>query len=216
MQVQRLKMLGAGVLMVTVSIGMSVLLNSCSTKSKVSMNYSFDQPPSVQPQPVSGDQLRVMGTGQATVEQMKRLLLSGNDSLTDRQATEFARIYIEECKGEGVNWDVAFVQMCLETNYLRFGGQVDARQNNFCGLGAVDGGASGASFPTVRHGVRAQVQHLKAYGSTEPLNTRCIDPRFELVSRGSAPYVRQLTGAWATDKAYDRKIARLYQRMVRL
>lgn len=216
MRVQRLKMLSAGVLMVAVSIAMSVLLNSCSSKSEVSMDYSFDQPPSVQPQPVSGDQLRVMGTGRTTVEQMKRLLLSVNDGLIDRQATEFARIYVQECKREGVNWDVAFVQMCLETNYLRFGGQVDARQNNFCGLGAVDGGASGASFPTVRHGVRAQVQHLKAYGSTEPLNTRCIDPRFKLVKRGSAPYVSQLTGAWASDSAYDQKIARIYERLVRL
>ena len=49
-----------------------------------------------------------------------------------------------------------------------------------------------ASFPDARTGVRAQIQHLKAYASKDALKRACIDPRFALVSRGSAPYVEWL------------------------
>ncbi len=106
--------------------------------------------------------------------------------------TTFCQIYIEECVAEGVNPEVAFSQAMLETGFLRFGGQVDISQYNFAGIGAVDGGASGASFPDVRTGIRAQVQHLKAYACDAALNQVCVDPRFNLVQRGIAPYVEWL------------------------
>ena len=96
-----------------------------------------------------------------------------------------------------------------ETGYLQFGGQVKIEQFNFAGIGATDGGAAGASFEDVRTGVRAQVQHMKAYASTLPLKNTCVDPRFDLVSRGTARYVEILgqkenpTGmGWATNQNY--------------
>ncbi|MFO7821513.1 MAG: glucosaminidase domain-containing protein [Lentisphaeria bacterium] len=155
----------------------------------------------------------IMGQGSASNSQMAKLLGSGNDKLSYRKARQFAQIYIEECRAEGVNADVAFVQMCLETNFLRFGGQVEADQNNFCGLGATDDGAAGAVFPTVRAGVRAHIQHLKAYASTKPTRYRVIDPRFKLVKRGSAPYIKHLAGTWATDPDYASKLKRLLARL---
>lgn len=65
------------------------------------------------------------------------------------------------------------------------------------GIGALNGNATGqaATFPDPRTGVRAQIQHLKAYASTEPLVNTCVDPRFSLVTRGSAPYVEWLGAA---------------------
>ncbi len=59
-------------------------------------------------------------------------------------------------------------------------------QNNFCGMGVTKNGETGNSFSTPQLGIRAQVQHLKAYANTTKLKQDCIDPRFDLVSRGCA------------------------------
>ena len=119
---------------------------------------------------------------------------------------DFCRILIEEAEVEGVRADVLYAQIMLETNYLRFGGDVSASQCNFGGLGATGGGAAGASFPDVRTGLRASVQHLKAYASTESLVNECVDPRFQYVTRGCALSVYDLSGKWATDPQYGNKI----------
>ena len=122
---------------------------------------------------------------------------------------EFARIYYEEAQKEGIKAEVAWAQTMYETGWLKFGGQVKIEQFNFAGLGATDGGASGASFADVRTGVRAQIQHLKAYASTRELNQICVDPRFGYVTRGSAMYVEILGQqenpkgcGWATSVNY--------------
>ena len=65
-------------------------------------------------------------------------------------------------------------------------------QNNFCGMGVTQNGVKGNSFATPQLGIRAQIQHLKAYASTEPLKQDCIDTRFRYVQRGCAPYVEWL------------------------
>ena len=89
---------------------------------------------------------------------------------------QFCQIYYEEATAEGIKVEVAFSQAMLETGFLKFGGQVKPSQFNFAGLGATDNGASGASFTSVREGIRAQIQHLKCYASTEPLVNDCVDP----------------------------------------
>lgn len=122
---------------------------------------------------------------------------------------DFCQIVYDEAEAEGVKAEVVFAQVCKETGFLRFGGDVEPQQCNFAGIGATGGGAKGASFPDVQTGIRAQVQHLKAYASDEPLNQECVDPRFAYVKRGSALYVEWLginenpTGAgWATGVNY--------------
>ena len=122
---------------------------------------------------------------------------------------EFARIYYEEAQKEGIKAEVAWAQTMYETGWLKFGGQVKIEQFNFAGLGATDGGASGASYADVRTGVRAQIQHLKAYASTRELNQICVDPRFGYVTRRSAMYVEILGEqenpkgcGWATSVNY--------------
>ena len=49
-----------------------------------------------------------------------------------------------------------------ETGFLQFGGDVSVEQFNFAGIGTTGGGVPGNSYPDVRTGVRAQIQHLKA------------------------------------------------------
>lgn len=156
---------------------------------------------------------QIMGFGQATEAQLESFLNQNNpEALT--QFPNIHELYMEEAEHEGVNYDLAFSQMCLETDYLKFGGQVKPHQNNFCGLGAVDGGAAGAVFNTPRQGVKAHIQHLKAYASKDPiLQPPIVDPRFNLVNRGYAPSVYDLAGRWASDLEYGNKIIAILRRI---
>lgn len=141
----------------------------------------------------------IMGKAQATAQQMALFCRSKNASpqLPSCTVEELARMFIEEGEAEGVRGDVAFAQSLHETGYFKFGGIVLPTQNNYAGIGALNGNATGqaASFPDPRTGVRAQIQHLKAYASTEALVNECVDPRFSLVARGVAPYVEWLGAA---------------------
>jgi hypothetical protein len=86
--------------------------------------------------------------------------------------------------------------------------------NNFCGLGAIGPEQPGLSFPDERTGVRAHIQHLKAYGSAEPLRQECVDPRYRYVQpKGKAPDVFGLAGTWAADREYGVKLASLLERL---
>lgn len=141
----------------------------------------------------------IMGKAQATAQQMALFCRSKNSTpqLTSCSLEQLAEIFIEEGEAEGVRGDVAFAQSLHETGYFKFGGIVLPTQNNYAGIGALNGNATGqaASFPDPRTGVRAQIQHLKAYASTEALVNECVDPRFSLVARGVAPYVEWLGAA---------------------
>ncbi len=147
----------------------------------------------------SADQLyEIAGTSSTTVDQMVKYYnknatypsyYAGSDAPT---IEDFCKIYYEECQAEGIKAEVAFCQCMKETGFLKFGGDVKIEQYNFCGLGAVGGGAAGQSFDTVRLGIRAHVQHLKAYANDKDLVNACVDPRFSLVKRNTAPYVEWL------------------------
>ena len=134
-----------------------------------------------------------------------------------------ATIFYEEAAKENIKAEVVWAQTMKETGYFKFGGQVKIEQFNFAGIGAVDGGAAGASFPNVRIGVRAQIQHMKAYADAsitkKTLSSPCVDPRFDFVNpKGSAPYVEWLGQkenpdgyGWATGKEYGIDIVGMIQ-----
>jgi len=132
-----------------------------------------------------------------------------------------AAYFIDEGALEGVAGDVAFVQSIIETGWFRFGGAVPASKNNFAGIGAVDSNpGDAASFPDARTGVRAQIQHLRAYAdasavscSVPPLHSPCVDPRFALVTpKGRAPFWNQFGGGnWASSPTYGNDILVRYQ-----
>lgn len=178
----------------------------------------------------TGGLMQIMGTSQTTVAQMVRYYnanASGYDTFKAKYngkydgclakggastINQFAQIFYEEATAEGVRAEVAFTQCMKETGFLKYGGDVLPNQYNFAGIGAT-GAVHGASFSNVRMGVCAQIQHLKAYGSISPLTNPCVDPRFNLVKRGSAQYVEWLgikenpNGyGWATSKNYGHDI----------
>lgn len=126
---------------------------------------------------------------------------------------EFCQIFYEEAIAENIRPEVAFCQAMKETGFLQFGHDVKPDQCNFAGLGATGNGVAGNSFANVREGIRAQIQHLKAYATTDSLVNACVDSRFGYVKRGSAPYVEWLgkrenpTGdGWATGANYGTDI----------
>jgi len=132
-----------------------------------------------------------------------------------------ANYFVEEGAMEGVTGDVAFVQSLVETGWFRFSGSVPAWKNNFAGIGAVDASpGEAAAFPDARTGVRAQIQHLRAYAdpgaltcTVPPLANPCVDPRFALVlPKGRAPLWNQLGGGnWATAATYGADILARYK-----
>ena len=146
----------------------------------------------------------IMGKAICTSEQMKSFLLKRNPKVQQKYL-DLASIYIEEGIREGVRGDLAWAQSLLETNYFRFGRDVHPQQNNFAGLGTVRKDVKGHFFKTAREGIRAQIQHLKAYASRKNLNQPCVDPRFKFVKmRACAPYIENLSGKWAFP-GYDSK-----------
>ncbi|WP_423249029.1 glucosaminidase domain-containing protein, partial [[Ruminococcus] torques] len=176
----------------------------------------------------------IVGNPTTTVEKMiqyynNRKLLYPSEKLSVGGAdtiTELAKIFYEEATTEGIDPSIAWCQTMKETNWLRFGGQVKIEQFNFAGIGATDGDAAGADFSSygkngVRMGVRAQIQHLKAYATSglkkSDLKNACVDPRFIYVNKGVAPYVEWLgiqenpTGSgWATEVGYGYSIMNDY------
>lgn len=181
----------------------------------------------------TGGLMQIMGTSQTTVAQMVRYYnanASGYDTFKAKYngkyngvlakggastINQFAQIFYEEATAEGVRAEVAFTQCMKETGFLKYGGDVLPNQYNFAGIGAT-GAVHGANFSNVRIGIRAQIQHLKAYGSISPLTNPCVDPRFNLVKRGSAQYVEWLgikenpNGyGWATSKSYGHDIVNM-------
>lgn len=156
---------------------------------------------------------KIMGQAQASIEQMRAYIKKVNPKVPE-SVLAMIPLYITEGALEGVRGDIAFAQSCLETGNFTFkGSAVTLEQNNFCGMGVTSTGVKGNSFKTPKEGIRAQIQHLKAYACDDALEQRCIDPRFTYVKRGCAPYVEWLgiqenpSGAgWASGKGYGNKI----------
>ena len=156
---------------------------------------------------------KIMGNAAATAEQMKAYLKAKNPNVA-QIVLDMVPLYLSEGKAEGVRGDVAFAQSCLETGNFTFSGSaVTLSQNNFCGMGVTSNGMKGNSFGTPQLGIRAQVQHLKAYASTDALKNACIDPRFKYVTRGCAEYAEWLGQkenpagkGWAAGAGYGGKI----------
>ena len=160
--------------------------------------------------------LKIMGQAQVTIEQMRTYINNVNPSVPE-SVTKMIPYYIIEGAAEGVRGDVAFAQSCLETGNFTFkNSAVTLDQNNFAGMGVTKNGMKGNSWDTPQMGIRAQIQHLKAYATSEAPVNECVDPRYRYVSKGSAEYVEWLGQkenpngkGWAAGKGYGENILRI-------
>ena len=181
----------------------------------------------------------IMGESTVTVGQMANFYMDNADYpefYADTEASniyEFCEIYKEECEAEGLRVEVAFSQSMLETGFLQFRNDVKIEQFNFAGLEATGTGENpgGNSYSSVREGIRAHIQRLKAYavkGTTaESFKYPCIDAHkftgwWLETMVGSAPYVEWLGKAqnptgigWATDPYYGSKIINVMGRLTK-
>ena len=167
----------------------------------------------------------IAGSPKATEAQMVKYFLSKVEfpdfySTHDAEVktiNDFVHIYYQEATAEGIRPEVAFAQMCNETGFLRYTGRVKIEQYNFAGLGAIDRDQSSNSFSSVREGIRAQIQHLKAYAVKNPtLKYPLVDSRFKYVTKGSAQYVEWLGTnenpnhyGWATTPGYGNALRKI-------
>lgn len=109
----------------------------------------------------------------------------------------FCQIYYDEATKEGVDPALAFTQSMKETAFLKFTGQVKIEQFNFAGMGVTNASTNGDSYQNVREGIRAHVQHLKAYAVKNPTFSNAVvdkryTPWFVKTCSGTAPYIEWL------------------------
>ena len=80
----------------------------------------------------------------------------------------------------------------------------------------MDADHPGEVFETEELGVRAHIQHLQAYATTEEVNLHkeLVDPRYNWVHKTKfIENIFELTGTWATDPHYGEKIDGLLSAM---
>ncbi len=177
---------------------------------------------------IADGQYPIMGNSSVTVEQMISYFQAGNVPYPAEQLSKggadsieaFCQMYYDESTAEGVRPEVAFAQTMKETGWLQYGGDASIEQFNFAGLGTTGGGVPGNAYPDVRTGIRAQIQHLKAYATADALAQECVDDRYEYVMKGSAPYVEWLGQnenpqgqGWATAENYGYSIVEMIHKM---
>jgi hypothetical protein len=140
--------------------------------------------------------------------------LHGHDT-TGQSPEALAQIYLDEGAAEGVRGDVAFAQAMVESA----GFSVTDGADNFAGIGACDSCAHGISYPSVRMGIRAQIELLKAYAdphytqatTARPAAYQGIDT---LSVRGSEPTWDSLSSVWSSGPDYGQHVLAVYQSMV--
>lgn len=163
--------------------------------------------------------LTIFGGATATQEQMSRFIKKNNPAAKlNCSIDEIVKIYYEEAGREGIRPDLAICQAVKETGFWNYGGDVDPKQNNYCGLGATGNKEPGASFDTPRIGARAHLQHLLSYASTRTPKTAIVDPRYMLIARfkpeifGKIKTWTGLNGVWAVPgKNYGQDIIGLWK-----
>ncbi|MDD3362553.1 MAG: glucosaminidase domain-containing protein [Hespellia sp.] len=170
----------------------------------------------------------IMGESSVTLGQMTSFFESSGKTYPSEALAQggaptiedYCQMFLEESAAEGIRAEIPFVQSMKETGWLQFEGVCDISQYNFAGLGATGGDVAGESFTDVRTGIRAQIQHLKAYATTDPLVEGCVDGRYALVKKASAPYVQWLGQqenpegyGWATDPGYGISLAEMIQNL---
>ncbi|MGL4850957.1 MAG: peptidoglycan-binding protein [Clostridium sp.] len=118
-------------------------------------------------------------------------------------------------KKKGVNPSVLLCQAMIETGWMKFGGVLTAEYKNTCGLKNSKGGGcldpnAHAKFKSWEDGIEAHAEHLALYAGKKgyPLK-RPKDPRHFDYLYGKCKTVEELSGTWAMDESYSKKIIKL-------
>lgn len=147
----------------------------------------------------------IMGKSVATAEQMAAYVLSVNPNpKLSLPILQLAKLYLIAGEIEGVRGDLEWARSCHETGNYSFPGTVTPDQKNFCGHGTVSTTEKGSYFLDEFYSAMAQMQHAKAYASSDPLNYDRVDSRYQFVTLGCAPTMEETSGRWAVP-GYERE-----------
>jgi len=135
--------------------------------------------------------------GRLEKETIVAFISSHNQVMPRVEIESIVSTYIQEAKAESINHDIAIAQMCYATNFLK--AQQRLVTHNYAGLGD-------SKFDDRVTGIRAHIQHLKGYVSSERPKGTIVDPRYDvLVKNGILGTVSTLEGmylVWAP-QSYD-------------
>ena len=163
---------------------------------------------------------QIKGKSEVSAAQMARYYKSKRSTYPSVYASlgaptinDFTRIVYREAERYNIKAEALFAQICNETGFLKFGGDVSISQCNFGGVGATGNGASGIDFRSYgashykafgyssadqarKHaidvGIRSQAMHLALYAGAIQTIDYTIDPRGKYVRIGNSPYVEWL------------------------
>jgi len=169
----------------------------------------------------------ILGRGGINGSNFFRFIKLANPAINDAYLAQVINAYINYAPLLGINSDAALSQAILETGSFSFKGDVKPYQNNFAGIGATGGGNPGESFSSIEHGAIAHMLHLRAYcgfwppAGYEPSmaqRTRFIlGAGLSTIKNPRAPnrLIPDLSGKWATDPNYAKKIRDVMNSVIR-
>ncbi len=159
----------------------------------------------------------ILGKGQLLEKELTAFVLYNSPGLNPEYVRRIAHNYIIEARRERLNYDVAFAQMLIETDYLEFPGNIKKAQYNFAGLRTINEPKESLWFSTEQIGIRAHIQHLKGFATTSPLIGALVDTEYVGLEQqgllGSASTVSTLVGRWSSDPQYGTKILTLMRQL---
>ena len=157
----------------------------------------------------------ILGIGSITPGDFVSYLIAQNPEARGVGA-ELIAIYVREAHFEGVNHDIAIVQMLHATNFLK---NRDLMVNhNYAGFINTDHWFG--RFNDMTMGVRAHIQHLKGYATNELPRNDIVAPRYYILANlgylGTVTDFDSLYRVWSASSSryksnIDRILADLYR-----
>ena len=148
--------------------------------------------------PYTGTQNRnIMEAGFLQKDAMVNFILSNGSTASRSDVDTVIGVYIEEAQIERVNHDLAIAMMCEGTNFLSK--PEISVTNNYGDLQRL--GNRETVFPDMRTGIRAHIQQIKAYASTDGFSQPVVDrQRLDRVrpNHGKAVTLDDLFPYWET------------------
>lgn len=184
-------------------------------------------PPKAESKPVSSEQKGVQDIYILNVQEPSTNIAQMKQWAKNRRSNklfiDLAETFYDVAVEVGVNPAVLYTQSAKETNFMNFGGVLDASFKNPCGLKIPQGGGdtdpnAHKIFETWYQGIKAMAEHLALYAGKEdyPLK-ETGDPRHFPYLFGTAPNVSDLTGKWATPtsgEGYGESVIRLVNELL--
>ena len=131
-----------------------------------------------------------------------------NPGIQKDETRHIIDIYFDESRKEDINPLVAIAQMLHHTKNLKNRNIVE-KSYNFGQLGTGNSISKWtlASFTSTTEGIRAHIQHIKAYATTDPIKAEIVDPRYSILDKkgliGSKPALIDMLGAWYSPKSSE-------------